>query len=75
MNCDFDQAEYIKDPMFTTREKKKILKECIEIPGAFPAACLMFKETQSHLLKCPELVSKLNYLDVKPSTLNENNIL
>ena len=33
---------------------------------------LWFKETQSHLLQCPELVSSLKYLDVKPSNLNEN---
>ena len=30
---------------------------------------LWFKETQSHLLQCPELVSSLKYLDVKPSNL------
>ena len=35
-------------------------------------SCGLFKETQSHLLQCPQLVSSLKYLDVKPSNLNEN---
>ena len=35
-------------------------------------SCCLFKEMQSHLLQCPELVCNLKYLDVKPSKLNEN---
>ena len=85
INCDFNQAEYIKDPMFTTREKQLLFKlrsKTLDVKENFKGmhrnpwciSCGLFKESQSHLLQCPELVSKLNYLDVKPSTLNENYI-
>ena len=37
-------------------------------------SCGLFQETQSHLLQCPEIVTKLNYLTGKTSKLNENYI-
>ena len=83
INCDFKQAEYIHDSKFSTREKQLLFKlrsktldvkeNCREMhKNPWCISCGLFKETQSHLLQCPELVSSLKYLDVKPSKLNEN---
>ena len=37
-------------------------------------SCKLFPESQSHLLQCPMLVTKLNYLSGKTSRLNEKDI-
>ena len=84
LNCEnFQQAEYIRDSRFTTFEKQLLFKlrsKTLDVKENFKGlsnnlwctSCGLFRETQGHLLQCPELVSTLNYLDVKPSKLNEN---
>ena len=37
-------------------------------------SCGLFPESQGHLLQCPQLVTKLNYLSGKVSKLNEYDI-
>ena len=68
---------------FTTREKQLLFKlrsRTLDVKSNFPGqnrnpwctSCGLFQETQSHLLQCPEIVTKLSYLAGKSSTLNEN---
>ena len=68
---------------FTTREKQLLFKlrsRTLDVKNNFPGqnrnpwctSCGLFQETQSHLLQCPEIVTKLSYLAGKSSTLNEN---
>ena len=76
-------AEYIESPDFSTFEKRLLFKlrsRTIEVKQNFPSAhrnpwcisCGLFPENQSHLLQCPALVVKLNYLAGKTAKLNEN---
>ena len=72
LNCaNFQQAEYIRDTNFTTTEKQLLFKlrsRTIDVKENFKGmhkspwcvCCGLFKETQSHLLQCPEIVSSLN---------------
>ena len=76
-------AEYMESPVFSTFEKRLLFKlrsRTIEVKQNFPSAhrnpwcksCGLFPESQSHLLQCPALVVKLNYLAGKTANLNEN---
>ena len=76
-------AEYMQSSNFTTREKQLLFKlrsRTLDVKSNFPGqnrnpwctSCGLFQETQSHLLQCPEIVTKLSYLAGKSSTLNEN---
>lgn len=77
------QADYIQDPIFTTREKRLLFKlrsKTLDVKKNFPglhkdlwcSSCGLFPELQSHLLQCPALVVHLDYISGKTSTLNEN---
>ena len=76
-------AEYIKSPVFSTREKKLLFKlrsRTIDVKCNFPGkygdlwciSCGLYQETQGHLLQCPEIIKKLQYLNLKLSTVSEN---
>ena len=84
LKCDeLKMAEYLQDPRFTTYEKQLLFKlrsktinveENVKGMNSTPwcTSCGLFRETQGHLLQCPELVKCLNYLHLKPSRINEN---
>ena len=86
LRCDdLKQAEYIKSKKFTLREKKLLFKlrsRTLDVKQNFKnqhrdpwcGSCGLFQETQSHLLQCPKIVTKLNYLRGKTAYLNENDI-
>ena len=82
---DLKTAEYLKDPEFNTREKHilfKLRSRTLDVKMNFRGqhkdvwciSCGLFPEFQSHLLQCPQLVVRLNYLAGKTSRLNENDI-
>ena len=75
-------AEYLQSGKFTTREKRLLFKlrsRTVEVKGNFPGqfkdlvcrCCNLAQETQSHLLQCKELVSKLQYLKEDTTNINE----
>ena len=75
LNCaQFKQADYIQDSRYkrktTSLQNQKQNNRCKGDKRC--NSCGLFRETQSHLRHCPELVSSLKYLNVKSSTLNEN---
>ena len=76
-------ADYLKDPNFTSMEKKLLFKlrsKTLDVKQNFHSqyqnpwcsSCGLFQETQKHLLQCPQIVPKLGYLCGKTSTLNAN---
>ena len=76
-------ADYLKDPNFTSMEKKLLFKlrsKTLDVKqnlqgqyqNPWCSSCGLFQETQKHLLQCPQIVPKLRYLCGKTSTLNEN---
>ena len=80
-----ETAEYLKSAKFNTKQKQLLFKlrsKTLDVKQNFPGkpgspwcrTCKLFPEFQSHLLQCPEIVTKLNYLDLKTSTINENMI-
>ena len=84
MKCDdIKQADYIKSPKLSHKEKMLVFKlrsRTLDVKENFKnqhrdlmcASCGLFEENQSHLLKCPELVSKLSY--IIDNNINENQI-
>ena len=84
LNCTaVKQAEYIRNPNFSTREKQLLFKlrsKTLDVKQNFGApqnnpwctSCGLFTETQSHLLQCPELTKNLGYIQSKASKINEN---
>ena len=82
---DLKLAEYLKSPVFDTKQKKLLFKlrsRTIDVKMNFPGqhknlmcrSCELVPESQGHLLQCPKLVTKLNYLCGKTSKLNEYDI-
>ena len=78
------QAEYIKSTRLSHKEKKLLFKlrsRTLDVKQNFKnqnkdpwcTSCGLFQETQSHLLQCPALAPKLNYL-IDNSNLTENDI-
>ena len=78
-----EMAEYLNNPRFNTRQKQLLFKlrsRTLDVKCNFRGqfidlwciSCGLFPESQSHILQCPELVTKLNYLAGKTSCLNEN---
>ena len=78
------QAEYIKSPRLSHKEKKLLFKlrsRTLDVKQNFRnqnndpwcISCGLFQETQSHLLQCPALAPKLNYL-TDNNSINENDI-
>ena len=86
VNCtEFKTAEYLKDPVFDTKQKQLLFKlrsRTLDVKQNFPGqhrdlwcrSCGLFPESQSHLLQCPQLVSRVSYLVGKTSILDENDI-
>ena len=75
-------ADYLQSDRFTTREKRLLFKlrsKTLDVKGNFPGqfkdlvcrCCNMAQETQSHLLQCKELISKLQYLEENSTNQNE----
>ena len=75
-------ADYLQSAKFTTREKRLLFKlrsRTLDVKGNFPGqfkdllchCCNLAEETQSHLLQCEQLVSKLQYLKEDKTNLNE----
>ena len=73
----------ITGPVFSTREKRLLFKlrsRTLYVKCYFPGkygdlwciSCGLFQETQGHLLQCPEINKKLQYLNLELSTVNEN---
>ena len=78
-------AEYILSPKFRFKEKILLFKlrsRTLDIKGNFKKqhrdpwciSCGLYEETQKHLLECPEIVAKLNYLADKTTHFDENDI-
>ena len=76
-------AEYIKSPVFSTREKRLLFKlrsRTLDVKCNFPGkygdllciSCGLYQETQFHLLQCPEINKELQYLNLQLSTVTEN---
>ena len=76
-------ADYIISPLFSTREKQLLFKRrsrTLDVKQNFPGqfsspwciSCGLFQETQQHLLHCPEIVSKLSYLNQNLSAISED---
>ena len=86
LKCEeFKTAEYILSPKFSLKEKILLFKlrsRTLDIKGNFKnqykdswcISCGLFEETQKHLLQCPEIVSKLNYLAGSANNLDENDV-
>ena len=77
LNCEnFQQATFEKQLLFKLRSKTLDVKENFKelSNNLWCTSCGLFRETQGHLLQSSELVSTLNYLDVKPSRLNKKYI-
>ena len=86
LNCSEGRtAEYLTDPDLNTKQKKLLFKlrsRTIDVKLNFRGqhnniwciSCGLFPESQSHLLQCPQLVTKLDYLRGKTSKLNELDI-
>ena len=78
-------AEYILSPKFSFKEKILLFKlrsRTLYIKGNFKKqhrdpwciSCGLYEETQKHLLECPEIVAKLNYLTDDTTNFDENDI-
>ena len=76
-------ADYIQCSALSTKEKQLLFKlrsRTLDVKQNFPgqhgnpwcSKCFLFQETQGHLLQCPKLVTKLKYLNLNFSELNEN---
>ena len=86
LNCqELKTAEYLNSPKFNTKQKQLLLRlrsRTLDVKMNFPGqhkdmlciSCTLFPESQGHLLQCPQLVTKLNYLSGKTSKLNEYDI-
>ena len=82
---DIKQAEYIQSPRLSHKEKILLFKlrsRTLDVKGNFKnqhkdllcISCGLFEESQSHLLQCPELVSKLSYSIGNNTKIHENQI-
>ena len=78
-------ATYLNNPNFNTQQKQLLFKlrsRTLDVKLNFPGqhgdlwciSCGLFPESQAHLLQCPQIVTKLNYLIGKTSKLNEFDI-
>ena len=79
-------AEYLNNPDFNTKQKQLLFKlrsRTLDVKVNFRGqhlnnilciSCGLVPESQSHLLQCPQLVSRLNYLSDKTSNMNELDI-
>ena len=86
LNCqDIKPAEYLNCPQFNTKQKQLLFRlrsKTLDVKMNFRGqykdlwciSCGLFPESQGHLIQCPQLVTKLNYLSGKTSKLNENDI-
>ena len=84
LSCkELKMADYIKSPALTTREKQLLFKlrsKTLEVKLNFPGqyenlwctSCGLFEESQGHLLQCPQIVTKLQHLNLNLTELNEN---
>ena len=78
-------ADYLLSPEFTSSQKMLLFRlrsKTLDVRANFPGlhsnnlcvTCGLFPETQSHLLQCSVLISKLQYLCGKTSSLCEDDI-
>ena len=86
LNCsEVRTADYLTEPDFNTKQKQLLFKlrsRTLDVKLNFQGqhnniwciSCGLFPESQSHLLQCPQLVTRLNYLWGKTSKLNEFDI-
>ena len=86
LSCDkLKVADYIQSPIFSTKEKELLFKlrsQTLDVKQNFPGqygstlcrSCGLFPESQSHLLECPMIVSKLQTVNKNCSRVNENMI-
>ena len=86
LNCtEIKTAEYLKNPLFNTKQKQLLFKlrsRTLDVKLNFPGqhrdllcrSCGLYPESQSHILQCPQLVTKVEYLKGNTSRLNENDI-
>ena len=77
--------DYLQSPEFTASQKKLLFRlgsKTLDVKANFPGlhsnnlciSCGLFPETQTHLLQCSVLTSKLQYLCGKTSSLCEDDI-
>ena len=86
LNCtEVKTAEYLKNPLFNTKQKQLLFKlrsRTLDVKVNFPGqhrdllcrSCGLYPESQSHILQCPQLVTKVDYLKGNTSRLIENDI-
>ena len=86
LNCnELKMAEYLKDPVLNTKQKQLLFKlrsRTLDVKGNFPGqhkdllciSCGLFPELQSHILQCPQLVTRVGHLMGNTSELNENDV-
>ena len=86
LNCsELKTAKYLEDPSFNTKQKQLLFKlrsRTLDVKANFRGqncdiicnSCGLFPETQSHLLQCPQLVTRVSYLCGQTSKLNEMDI-
>ena len=86
LSCDkLRVADYLQSPLFTTKEKELLFKlrsQTLDVKQNFPGqygsmfcrSCGLFPESQSHLLQCPVIVSKLQTINKNYSRVNEGMI-
>ena len=79
-------AEYLTNPDFNTKQKQLLFKlrsRTLDVKVNFRGqhmnnilciSCGLVPESQSHILQCPPIVTRLNYLSDKTSKLNELDI-
>ena len=78
-------AEYMTSSRFNLKKKQLLFKlrsRTLDVEQNFKnqkqspwcLTCGLFPETQGHLLQCPEIVTKLNYLKGIASKLDENDV-
>ena len=78
-------SKYLVSPRFSQKEKILLFKlrsRTLDIKGNFKnqhkdpwcICCGLFEETQYHLLRCQEIVKKLNYLAENQTDYDENDI-
>ena len=78
-------ADYLNNTNFNTKQKRLLFKlrsRTLDVKLNFRGqqsnilciSCGLFPESQSHLLQCPQIVTRLNYLNGKTSKLNELDI-
>ena len=75
--CDQLQVQFEKKQLlFKLRSRTLDVKQNFKNQNQSPwcLTCGLFPETQGHLLQCPEIVTKLNYLKGIASKLNENDV-